>query len=115
MSVWDELNKCHFWGKWLILRYSARSRGPCSMRETLCQYRLERAKEESSHWACPKADASFFYVHKERKNLLKKFYTAESVTEEHPDKVCDQIADAILDACLNCVGEINEAERGKEA
>ena len=65
-SVWDELNKCHFWGKWLILRYSARSRGPCSMRETLCQYRLERAKEESSHWACPKADASFFYV-KERK------------------------------------------------
>ena len=85
------------------------------MRETLCQYRLERAKEESSHWACPKADASFFYIHKERKNLLKKFYTAESVTEEHPDKVCDQIADAILDACLNCVGEINEAERGKEA
>lgn len=26
--------------------------------------------------------------------------TAESVTEGHPDKVCDQIADGILDACL---------------
>lgn len=26
--------------------------------------------------------------------------TAESVTEGHPDKVCDQIADAILDECL---------------
>ncbi|MDD5043426.1 MAG: methionine adenosyltransferase [Patescibacteria group bacterium] len=26
--------------------------------------------------------------------------TAESVTEGHPDKVCDQISDAILDACL---------------
>ena len=31
---------------------------------------------------------------------MKKFYTAESVTEGHPDKVCDQIADTILDACL---------------
>lgn len=28
------------------------------------------------------------------------FYTAESVTLAHPDKVCDQISDAILDACL---------------
>lgn len=27
-------------------------------------------------------------------------YTVESVTEGHPDKVCDQISDAILDACL---------------
>lgn len=31
---------------------------------------------------------------------MKKYYTAESVTEGHPDKVCDQIADAILDECL---------------
>ncbi|KAL3828491.1 hypothetical protein ACJIZ3_017293 [Penstemon smallii] len=27
-------------------------------------------------------------------------FTSESVTEGHPDKVCDQISDAILDACL---------------
>ena len=27
----------------------------------------------------------------------KRFFTSESVTEGHPDKVCDQIADAILD------------------
>lgn len=27
---------------------------------------------------------------------MRKFYTAEAVTEGHPDKVCDQIADAIL-------------------
>jgi S-adenosylmethionine synthetase len=26
--------------------------------------------------------------------------TSESVTSGHPDKVCDQISDAILDACL---------------
>lgn len=29
--------------------------------------------------------------------MEKKFFTSESVTEGHPDKVCDQIADAILD------------------
>lgn len=27
-------------------------------------------------------------------------FTSESVTEGHPDKLCDQIADAVLDACL---------------
>lgn len=31
---------------------------------------------------------------------MRRFYTAESVTEGHPDKVCDRIADTILDACL---------------
>ena len=31
---------------------------------------------------------------------MKKFFTSESVTEGHPDKVCDQIADGILDAIL---------------
>lgn len=31
---------------------------------------------------------------------MKKFITSESVTEGHPDKVCDQISDAILDECL---------------
>ena len=29
-----------------------------------------------------------------------RIFTSESVTEGHPDKVCDQISDAILDACL---------------
>jgi S-adenosylmethionine synthetase len=32
--------------------------------------------------------------------MKKTFSTAESVTVAHPDKVCDQISDAILDACL---------------
>ncbi len=31
---------------------------------------------------------------------MKKFFTSESVTEGHPDKVCDQISDAILDEIL---------------
>jgi S-adenosylmethionine synthetase len=28
-------------------------------------------------------------------------FTSESVTEGHPDKICDQLSDAILDACLD--------------
>ena len=31
---------------------------------------------------------------------MQKIYTVESVTSGHPDKICDQISDAILDACL---------------
>ena len=30
----------------------------------------------------------------------KYIQTAESVTEGHPDKLCDTIADRVLDACL---------------
>ena len=33
-------------------------------------------------------------------NSASLMFTSESVTEGHPDKVCDQISDAILDACL---------------
>lgn len=32
--------------------------------------------------------------------FIPDIYTVESVTNGHPDKVCDQISDAILDACL---------------
>lgn len=31
---------------------------------------------------------------------MKKLFTSESVTEGYPDKLCDQIADAILDAII---------------
>ncbi len=30
--------------------------------------------------------------------MRKRFFTSESVTEGHPDKICDQISDAVLDA-----------------
>ena len=32
--------------------------------------------------------------------MEKRFFTSESVTEGHPDKICDQISDAVLDAIL---------------
>lgn len=33
-------------------------------------------------------------------NSAKYLFTSESVTEGHPDKLCDQVSDAVLDACL---------------
>ena len=32
--------------------------------------------------------------------IMKRFFTSESVTEGHPDKICDQISDAIVDEIL---------------
>ena len=33
--------------------------------------------------------------------MMKRIFTSESVTEGHPDKVCDQISDGVLDAILS--------------
>ena len=30
--------------------------------------------------------------------MAKRLFTSESVTEGHPDKICDQISDGVLDA-----------------
>ncbi len=35
------------------------------------------------------------------KNDMGKIITVESVTSGHPDKICDQVSDAILDSCLS--------------
>ena len=35
-----------------------------------------------------------------RRKMEKLLFTSESVTEGHPDKVCDAVSDAILDACM---------------
>ena len=35
----------------------------------------------------------------------KYFFTSESVSEGHPDKLCDQISDAVLDSCLESDSE----------
>ena len=40
------------------------------------------------------------FISREEKNMEKRLFTSESVTEGHPDKVCDAVSDAILDACL---------------
>ena len=32
---------------------------------------------------------------------MSYIFTSESVSAGYPDKICDQISDAVLDACLN--------------
>jgi S-adenosylmethionine synthetase len=44
---------------------------------------------------------SLWCLYYERKKKMEKLlFTSESVTEGHPDKICDQISDSILDALL---------------
>ncbi len=45
-----------------------------------------------------KGDGPFW--HKKEKKMKNYFFTSESVTEGHPDKLCDTISDSILDQCL---------------
>ncbi len=33
---------------------------------------------------------------------MRRLFTSESVTEGHPDKICDQVSDSVLDAILRC-------------
>lgn len=40
-----------------------------------------------------------FSMLERKENTMKRFYTAESVTEGHPDKVCDQIAGRVRKPC----------------
>ena len=60
------------------------------------------AVEESAFWLLQNLFLKFFMQSCQfntEKNA--RTYTVESVTSGHPDKVCDQISDAILDACLS--------------
>ncbi|EEX20751.1 methionine adenosyltransferase [Blautia hansenii DSM 20583] len=41
-----------------------------------------------------------YKLKKRRKHMEKRLFTSESVTEGHPDKMCDAISDAILDALM---------------
>ncbi len=42
-----------------------------------------------------------YFVSKGNLKMKKKFFTSESVTEGHPDKLCDQVSDAVLDAIIS--------------
>ena len=54
---------------------------------------------EDEDLSIPRLRAGIF-CSKGENNTMKKLFTSESVTEGHPDKLCDQISDAILDAML---------------
>lgn len=43
----------------------------------------------------------YIYIYSCPATVMDTFlFTSESVNQGHPDKLCDQISDAILDACL---------------
>ena len=44
---------------------------------------------------------TYLLPEKQRSEIMKRFFTSESVTEGHPDKICDRISDAVLDEILS--------------
>lgn len=55
----------------------------------------------SEFFVCPKRTGMLKFTSKKKgKPMSKYLFTSESVTEGHPDKICDNISDAILDAIL---------------
>ncbi len=60
-------------------------------------------RRELNHPAPAVSRRGFFSLvpkRKEKQTMAKRLFTSESVTEGHPDKICDQISDAILDAII---------------
>jgi len=47
---------------------------------------------------CHKEEQFNLYLRRRKHGII--LFTSESVTEGHPDKICDQISDAVLDALL---------------
>ncbi|GFI03808.1 S-adenosylmethionine synthase [Lachnospiraceae bacterium] len=58
----------------------------------------DRAASREKNFPCP--IPKNYFNQQEEKEMEKRLFTSESVTEGHPDKVCDAISDAILDACM---------------
>jgi S-adenosylmethionine synthetase len=57
--------------------------------------------------ALSRPEGQFLFERKNKKTMSTTFmtspklmFTSESVTEGHPDKLCDQVSDAVLDACF---------------
>jgi len=65
-----------------------------------CQILREIRKMRYFYNAVRSFRTAYFYKFKEVFTVAKHLFTSESVTEGHPDKVCDQIADAVLDAII---------------
>ena len=57
-----------------------------------------RKMRQNSLWALRGSGALFLCG--KRLITMKRIFTSESVTEGHPDKICDQISDGVLDAIL---------------
>ena len=72
-----------------------------------CQFRRKRKMRKTTRFQhAPSVRRRVFFsfcLEKKKgdaKQMAHRIFTSESVTEGHPDKVCDQISDAVLDAIL---------------
>lgn len=68
------------------------AKGSAGNRQFCCARPARRAGKAFPAWLA-------FYIIR-RKEMEKFLFTSESVTEGHPDKVCDAISDAVLDALM---------------
>lgn len=60
--------------------------------KTYMYCKIRRKRKENRSWILKSSSYG--------KNMEKLLFTSESVTEGHPDKLCDRVSDAILDALL---------------
>jgi S-adenosylmethionine synthetase len=61
---------------------------------------LIRARNRTIRKVIKDFSSKSFFIIVRRIFMYLKLFTSESVSPGHPDKVCDQISDAVLDACL---------------
>lgn len=74
-----------------------------SQQPALCKVLIPAVlpNDELSAYGLPYALFFIIYILMKEVMIMSKFlFTSESVTKGHPDKICDQISDAILDAML---------------
>ena len=69
----------------------------CQIRRT---NRKMREGKQSSVPPVRRGAFAFPGTKRKEKTMARRLFTSESVTEGHPDKICDQISDAVLDAIL---------------
>ena len=73
--------------------YSARNQPPF-----LLMQRIDRKSGTNSRILSRKFLSKLLMSHQIEGEVF--LFTSESVGEGHPDKICDQVSDAVLDACL---------------
>ena len=79
-----------------ILSYKAKRSARIALRwNGILSFMRPAAGEESC-----RAGSHFSQQTSKEEQMEKRLFTSESVTEGHPDKMCDAISDAILDALM---------------
>ena len=80
-----------------------------------CEEGEEEEEEEAEDDEEEDVEAKLFGSEEEEEPACKKakiersfFFSSESVNEGHPDKLCDQVSDSVLDTCLSKVALWNQ-------